>query len=211
MALPISIISTTGGTLYATLIRQSDGFRWSVLATAWEASPTYANSKITLTEDSAEYAGRYRASVTGLGDAGDITVEIHDGTDADSMRVEIPTRVMGGDEVATDNSLGLTEDQVDAMGFLLDELIRGAVVADAGNTGQVFLTTFTAANGVPDLGGQVVMFGADATALNARQKRRVIVGGHNRTTGQIRVDVAFSAVPVADDPLGVTGYQSSTA
>lgn len=78
MAVYINTTYTTGATLFATIKRLSDGYRWSVAATAFQAAPTLANSKITLTEGSSEYAGSYSGSVASLGSAAEIVTYIHD-------------------------------------------------------------------------------------------------------------------------------------
>lgn len=78
MAVYINTTYTTGATLFATIKRLSDGYRWSVAATAFQAAPTLANSKITLTEGSSEYAGSYSGSVASLGNAAEIVTYIHD-------------------------------------------------------------------------------------------------------------------------------------
>lgn len=98
MALSIKYLYPTAATLYATL-KKENGDRWSVLASAWEAAPTYANSKILLTEGAAEYLQGYSASVSGLGDAGAVTVFIHNGGDSDKVVGQGSTVVMGGNEV----------------------------------------------------------------------------------------------------------------
>ena len=102
MALPIKITATSGGgntRFYATLKRRDTGHRWSVAASAWEASPTYSNSKIALSEGASEYLGSYSASVSGLGSPDVIDIFIHDASDSDKVIAQFPTRVMGGNEV----------------------------------------------------------------------------------------------------------------
>jgi len=78
MAVYINTTYTTGATLFATIKRLSDGYRWSVAATAFQAAPTLADSKITLTEGSSEYAGSYSGSVASMGNGAEIVTCIHD-------------------------------------------------------------------------------------------------------------------------------------
>lgn len=78
MAVYINTSYTTGRTLFATVKRLSDGYRWSVAASAFQAAPTLANSKITLTEGSSEYAGSYSGSVSAIGSPLEMVSYIHD-------------------------------------------------------------------------------------------------------------------------------------
>lgn len=78
MAVYINTTYTTGATLFATIKRLSDGYRWSVAASAFQAAPTLANSKITLTEGASEYAGSYSGSVSAIGSPLEMVSYIHD-------------------------------------------------------------------------------------------------------------------------------------
>ena len=78
MAVYINTTFTSGRTLFATIKRLSDGYFWSVAASAFQAAPTLANKKITLTEGSSEYAGSYGGSVSSLISPGEIVTYIHD-------------------------------------------------------------------------------------------------------------------------------------
>lgn len=102
MALPISAVRASGGAYFATIQRLSDSWWWNRAASAWQANPAAADRKVTLTEGSGPYLGAYTASVTGLGDAGQVRVFIHDDTDAnDAADATIETYVWGGNEVTT--------------------------------------------------------------------------------------------------------------
>ena len=205
MPLKILVTKTTGGTLKATLKRRSDGYRWSVLASAWQASPTYTNSKITLAEGSSEYAGQYSASVSGLGDAGIIDIYIHDATASDVVIGVSVANVMGGDEVTSSGGGGISLNSNEERKFkrLLNQVYEGTIVTDSENNARIFKTGCTSKS----LVGAVIVFADDAAAANAGVTRRVMA--HNTTTGKITVDVGFPETPTVGDVIFFTGYQSS--
>src|SRR5262245_18034494 len=90
-----------GGTYFATLKRQSDGFIWNQTAAAWQSAPAAVDQKITLTEGTGTYVGSYTASVSGLGDALSIAVYIHDDVLAtDAVIAGSASYIVGGNEVA---------------------------------------------------------------------------------------------------------------
>lgn len=146
MALNIGVGASTGASLFATLQRLSDGFYWSVAASAWQAAPTLANKKVTLAEGSGENAQSYTASVTGLGDAGKVFVRVHDDAAAgDPVVSGGQTYVWGGEEVlptetsATATAVWaaaartLTAIDEDATALDLDATVRAAVGLAAAN------------------------------------------------------------------------------
>lgn len=101
MALTINVQAASGKTLYGTLVRRSDGYKWNNSAQAWQSAPSYANQKITLTEGSSDTLGLYSGSNAGsLGDAGQVGVLVHDSALADqTVGLPVDVYVVGGSEV----------------------------------------------------------------------------------------------------------------
>lgn len=101
MALLVSHGTGIGKTLAITLERLSDGAEWRQAATAaWEAAgtSTFDDRKVTMTEGLSDKAGSYTCSVSGLGDAGDVRVRVHDEGDSNRAIGVGEVRVIAGFE-----------------------------------------------------------------------------------------------------------------
>lgn len=98
MPLYFSCAYTTGQTLFATVERLSDGYVWNPTAVAFQSAPTFANSKISLTEGSSQYAGKYAASIGSLGSPGKVRVHVHNSGGTQDLAV-YDCRVLNSDEV----------------------------------------------------------------------------------------------------------------
>lgn len=105
----------TGMTLAITIKRYDGafaGYRYSLDDNAWEASPTYSDSRIALVEGEDEYAGYYEAAddldPTGFGSPGRVRFFVHN-EDADN-RVEaiVDVTISSGEIVADTDLLALT-------------------------------------------------------------------------------------------------------
>jgi hypothetical protein len=93
------LAATTGRTLFVTLERLSDSAWWNQTATAWQANPAAADRKVPLTEGTGAYLESYRATVTGLGDAGEVALYIHDDADANDKTIYAETlHIWNGEE-----------------------------------------------------------------------------------------------------------------
>lgn len=150
---------TAGQTLFATVKRLSDGYRWSVAATAFQAAPTLADSKITLTEGSSEYAGTYSGSVAAMGSPGEITTYFHD----DSLAGDVPfasvnSYVRGNNEVSTAYANEIADGAVDA-----DAIASDAITAAKIANGAIDAATFAA-----DVDAEILSYLVDdATRIDA--------------------------------------------
>jgi hypothetical protein len=99
MPLYLGLSATTGRDLFATLQRLSDDFFWSVTASAWQAAPAAADRKVDLTEGAGAHAESYTATVTGLGDAGEVRLRINDDADASDKTIHVVhVYIWGGSE-----------------------------------------------------------------------------------------------------------------
>ena len=91
MSLNISTAYSTGSTIFATLQQMQDdgtlGFIWDNSAGQWAAAPSLNDTKISLTEGSAPYTGRYTGGVNGTLQTytGDIVISIHDDVSGDEV------------------------------------------------------------------------------------------------------------------------------
>lgn len=115
MTVSVSYAFVSGRNLFATAKRLSDGLRWrNASAAAWETAGTsvLADRKLALAAGSSEYASDYSgAFAAGMGDAGYVTIYIHDDDDAADLVIdEVTIYVWGGVEVSP-----ATQTSVDAV------------------------------------------------------------------------------------------------
>jgi len=130
----------------------------------------------------------------------------------------LPSDIGGTYAVATDSlegqvdtgsgGISLNAARTAAFNALLDAVIRGEAVTDAGNTTLAFKTDLTTANGNEDYTGQVLFFDDGVSGDNSLLKRRIV--DHDLSTGIITVDRVFDSIPATGDTFSVTGYQSSS-
>lgn len=115
MSVSISTTHTTGATLFATLQKITDdgtlGDIWDKTAGDWASSPTLSDTKITLTEGSAPYTGRYVGGVSGTLStySGDVVLTIHDDNNSDLAIGQDVIQISSGNpidisDVAADSS-----------------------------------------------------------------------------------------------------------
>lgn len=122
MSVSISTTHTTGATLFATLQKIANdgtlGDIWDTNAGDWASSPSLADTKITLTEGSAPYTGRYVGGVSGTLStySGDALVTIHDDNNSDLAIGQDVIQISSGNpidisDVAADSSTPAIIDQ----------------------------------------------------------------------------------------------------
>ena len=82
MAFILDITDFPDETLFATIERISDGYFWNKTTSAYAASPSLSDKKISLAEGTNENKGSYTASISGLGSTR-LRIRIHDDDDSD--------------------------------------------------------------------------------------------------------------------------------
>lgn len=191
MAVYINTTYTTGATLFATIKRLSDGYRWSVAATAFQAAPTLANSKITLTEGSSEYAGSYSGSVASLGNAAEIVTYIHD------------------DGLAGDTVVGLGQSYASAT----QETVPADVLFWKASTPASLSTGLTLPTNVQYWAGTATVLEAGLPSVNTTSiTANAIVAGtlDSTATEEIRTAVTGGAYALQTDGSGYIKVSSGT-
>jgi hypothetical protein len=118
MALDLTFAGNTGVNYVATLERLSDNLFWNDVAAAWQASPSFANKKIALTEGTGENVESFTASVASLGSAGIVRVRFHDDDDANDKVVDVAHV-----EVQSDDAIGFA----DVINTNVDAALSGSV------------------------------------------------------------------------------------
>jgi len=130
MSLEIGVQAATGQTLVATLERVSDGFFWdNNTDQAFEAAPSFADKKITLTEGGSENTGSYTGTNAGnLGDARRTRVRIHDDTDPSDKTIAIlEVQIVDGDEVLDLEALDGNKESASDLSLAVRTVVQGTV------------------------------------------------------------------------------------
>jgi hypothetical protein len=104
MPVYLTTSSVTGRNLFATLKKLSDNTWWNRAASAWQANPSEADRKITLSEGVGDYLGSYEATVNGLGDDAWVRWYLHDGAASDVVVGQKDIYVWNGNEISSPGS-----------------------------------------------------------------------------------------------------------
>ena len=107
-------------TLFATIERISDGYFWNNTTSAYAASPSLTDKKISLTEGTNENKGSYTASISGLG-TNKLKIRIHDDSDSDIVISMGTVLVDNGVEVTGSITAGTIE--ADAANEIADAIL----------------------------------------------------------------------------------------
>jgi len=201
----------SGKTLFATAQRLSDGFFWNESGAAWEAAPTLANQKLSLSAGSASKVTVYEASFSaGMGDAGRILIFIHDDDVSGDLVIDtMPTiDVYGGVEVQNMSAVAGSVSAATNVKNSALAITSGTVVAAFGsaNTALTFDTDLEV--DVDDYygnanGGTVLAF-LD-TAENRHVARRVVASTTAGSNTRVTVEEVFPNIPVVGDPFVILG------
>lgn len=210
MTIRIETSFTTGSTLFATLVRESDGYYWDNNSTqSWLAAPSVANKKITLTEGSSENASSYVGTNSGnLGDAGWVTVRIHDDVNSDIVIGVGRSYIIGGVEVQNiDCIVNNTTAALNLKQSLLAFTYFTVQTAEAAaNTSTTFDTDLPLENNDyygSSYGGLVI--GWISTANNKFQTRNIIASATGTLNTRITLDEALDTTPNNGDIAIVIG------
>lgn len=223
MAVYISTVQNSGMTLVATMEKVVGGDRWNNATFAFEASPSFADSSITLTEGSAENLGTYSGSPTGsVGSPGWVRIRVHDTSLSNITIGVIDCYVESGNEVAspspslaTTTQLTTVEGKIDTVDGVVDAIklktdtitdIYTAQIEfakDTANTRDEYNVTWLK-NGIPQTSGitsptiQVVK--RDATNLVASTAMTNSGSGvliYNEATNRTTAGESYKVITVA--------------
>lgn len=114
MAVYISTLQNTGMTLVATMEKIVGGDLWNNTTFAFEASPSFADASITLTEGSSQNLGVYTGSPVGsVGSPGWVRIRIHDTSLSNVTIGVMDCYVQSSNEVSPPSPTLATQSSVD--------------------------------------------------------------------------------------------------
>ncbi len=111
-------------TLFATIERISDGYFWNKTTSAYAASPSLSDKKISLAEGTNDNKGSYTANISGLGST-KIRIRIHDDDDSDLVISMGTVLLDNGVEVTGAITSGTLE--TDAVNEIADAILKRSV------------------------------------------------------------------------------------
>lgn len=206
--IPLRFVGTSGKTLVATLERVSDGYFWNPTASAWQNAPSFANKSISLTEGTSENLGSYAGSASGLGDAQEVIVRIHD-TGASNQTI-------GEQEILVVNGLEVLEGDViyrDMIAARNSQLFfHGALVSGNVNDAAAAASGFKGNSGLSSSDnwyvGSVLSFTGNTSsgstlAANEGIARRIT--GYVGATRAFSFATSFPAAPANGDTFVILG------